>query len=105
MKLKERFGLHIKELRTKRNLTQAQLAELIGIATKTQGFIETGRSFPSTKVIEQYAKIFELDVSEVLNIGHIQDYSRVVEEIKIMLEKANEEQIVVIHKFLKSLLY
>ena len=70
MELKKKLGRRIKELRTLNNLKQAQLAELAGIATKSQSCIETGKNYPSADLIEKYAKIFKIDVSEVLNISH-----------------------------------
>ena len=105
MGLKKRFGLRIKELRTKNKLTQAQLSELVGIATKTQGFIETGRSFPEVNTIEKYAEVFKMDLSDVLNISHINNDTDTLSQIKSMLNDASEEQIVIVYKFLKSLLY
>ena len=90
MGLKERLGKRIKELRVKNNLTQSKLAELVGIATKTQSSIETGRSYPSSVVAEKYAKVFKVDVAEVMNINHIKDssnlYGDIIQMIKIMFK-------------------
>ena len=44
MDLKKDFGLRLKELRTKKGITQYQLAEMVGVDPKHMSHIETGRS-------------------------------------------------------------
>ena len=96
--------LRLKELRNKKNLKQSELAELVGIATKTQSCIETGRNFPSSDLIEKYAKAFNLDIADILTINHINSEQDLYKDINTLISKANEKEIVIIHKFLKSLL-
>ena len=105
MELKKKLGKRIKELRAFNNLKQAQLAEMVGIATKSQSCIETGKNFPSADLIEKYAKIFKIDVSEVLNISHEKDIDILYEEIQSMIKSANNEQIILIYKLIKNILY
>lgn len=104
MNLKKRFGKRIQELRNKKNLKQSELAELVGIATKTQSCIETGRNFPSSDLIEKYARAFNLDIADILTINHINSEQDLYKDINTLISKANEKEIVIIHKFLKSLL-
>ena len=66
MDLRKRFGKRIKELRKMAGYKQSELAELVGIATKTQSSIECGINFPKVQLIEKYAKVLKLDVSEIL---------------------------------------
>ena len=56
MNLKSKLGKRIQELRLLNNLKQSELAELVSIATKTQSCIETGKNYPSSELIERYAK-------------------------------------------------
>ena len=105
MELKKKLGRRIKELRTLNNLKQAQLAELAGIATKSQSCIETGKNFPSADLIEKYAKVFKVDVSEILNISHEKEIDILYEEIQSMIKYANKEQIILIYKLIKNILY
>ena len=44
----ERLGNRLRELRAERDLTQAALAELIGVSRKTVNTIENGVFVPST---------------------------------------------------------
>ena len=71
MELKKRLGKRIQELRLKNNLKQSELAEKVGIATKHQSCIETGKNYPSAELVENYARVFNIDVAEVLAIEHI----------------------------------
>ena len=103
MDLKKRLGKRIQELRVDRGLKQAELAELVGIATKTQSCVETGRNFPSADLLERYAKVFKVDVEEVLNITHIKETVVMLSEINILLQKAPEHKIVSVYKFLRSI--
>src|SRR5258706_4266622 len=54
------FGTRLKALRKSRKLSQAQLAEKIGVGTKFLGDLETARRSPSFETIVSIAK--ELDV-------------------------------------------
>ena len=56
-------------------------------------------------LIEKYAKIFKIDVSEVLNISHEKDIDILYEEIQSMIKYANKEQIILIYKLIKNILY
>lgn len=102
MELKKRVGKRIQQLRVERNLKQSELAELVGIQTKTQSCIETGRNFPKADLIERYARAFNVDVAEVLYIGDIQkpedDYLSAIQKL---LSKASEKQVEYIYKHAK----
>jgi len=52
MSLKKDFGKRLKEIRTKRGLTQFKLAEIVEIDAKHMSLIETRRSFPKADLIE-----------------------------------------------------
>ena len=105
MNLKQRLGLRIQELRIKNKMTQAELAEKAEIATKHQSCIETGKNYPSSDLVEKYAKIFRIDVSQILNITHEIDTKIQLQEIYNMLEKAKSEDIAAIYKIIKSFFY
>ena len=58
------LGQKIKELRTKRNLTQDELAEKAGIHNKYQGKIERAEKRPSVETLFKLAKALEVRVSD-----------------------------------------
>jgi putative transcriptional regulator len=52
----ERLGNRLRELRSERDLTQAALAELVGVSRKTINTIENGVFVPSTLVALKLAR-------------------------------------------------
>lgn len=102
MELRERIGKRIKELRVQANLKQHELAEMINISPKTQSCIETGKNFPKVEQLEGYAKAFNIDVAEILDIREItmseDDY---LYELNKLINKANAKQIELIYKYSK----
>ena len=55
----------IKVQRAKKDLTQEQLAELVGVTRTTINFVERGRWVPSTVLALKIANIFEVPFEEV----------------------------------------
>jgi putative transcriptional regulator len=55
----------IKELRARYNLTQDDLARLIGVRRETILFIENGKYIPSLKLAHDIAKALETTVDEL----------------------------------------
>ena len=60
------FGNKIFELRTRINLSQAELAELVGVTNKAVSKWETGKAKPTTNVIRKLAALFKIDINELL---------------------------------------
>ncbi|MEH7125671.1 helix-turn-helix transcriptional regulator [Bacillus sp. JJ1773] len=55
----------IKVKRAEMNLTQEQLAELIGVTRKTINTIENGKFIPSTILAIKLARVFEVPVEDL----------------------------------------
>lgn len=55
----------IKVQRAKKDLTQEQLAELVGVTRTTINFVERGRWVPSTILALKIVKVFEVPFEEV----------------------------------------
>lgn len=58
----------IKVERAKKNLTQADLAERIGISRQAVNSIETGKFVPSTVLALKMAKVFETTVEVIFQL-------------------------------------
>ncbi len=56
---------NIKVNRAIKDLTQEQLAELVGVTRTTINFVERGRWVPSTILALKIAKVFEVPFEEV----------------------------------------
>lgn len=104
MELKKKIGKRIQELRLKNKLKQSELAEKVNIATKTQSCIETGKNFPSAELLERYATAFDIKISDLLNIAHIEQTSVLLKEIEYILKNASEEEIKLIYKIIKGVI-
>ena len=102
MELKKRVGKRIQELRLLHNLKQSELAEMVGIAVKTQSCIETGRNYPSAELVERYAKALNTDISEILKIDHQKDTKTLAKELSDIIKNASPEQITTIYKIVKG---
>ena len=55
----------IKELRARHNLTQQQLADIVGVRRETIVFVESGKYNPSLKLAHQIAQTLHSTIEEV----------------------------------------
>ena len=55
----------IKELRTKLNITQEELAKLSGVRRETIVFLEQGKYNPSLKLAHDVAKILKVKIDDL----------------------------------------
>jgi putative transcriptional regulator len=55
----------IKVQRAKKDITQEQLAELVGVTRTTINFVERGKWVPSTILALKIAQVFEVPFEEV----------------------------------------
>ena len=64
-------GATIKALRESRNLTQAELAEKIGVSSKTISKWETAKGLPDISLVQPLAQALGISVIELMNGEHI----------------------------------
>ena len=60
-------GTTIKHLREARNMTQAELAEQIGVSSKTVSKWETAKGLPDISLLQSLAKALGISVIELMN--------------------------------------
>ena len=58
----------VRALRTARGLSQAQLAEQLGVSRQTVNSIETDRYTPSLQLAISLARLFETSVEEMFHV-------------------------------------
>ena len=58
------FGSRVRELRKEKNLTQSELAELIGLSPNFIGMVERGERNTSVDKIFKLAAAFEITLAE-----------------------------------------
>ena len=64
-------GATIRQLREKRNLTQAELAEKIGVSSKTISKWETAKGLPDISLLQPLAQALGISVIELMNGEYI----------------------------------
>lgn len=60
-------GTTVKQLRESRHLTQAELAEILGVSSKTVSKWETGRGLPDISLLQPLAQALGISVIELMN--------------------------------------
>ena len=64
-------GTAIRQRREERKLTQAELAEKIGVSSKTVSKWETGKGLPDISLLQPLAQALGISVIELLNGEHV----------------------------------
>ena len=100
--MKKLFGKRLREIRISKNLTQEKVAELIDIKPENYSRIENGLSFPKPENIEKLSKVLDIEIAELFQFNHINDYEKILSAIINKLQK-DEETTRITYKFLKSL--
>lgn len=70
------FGNQIYKLRKKINLSQAELADMLGITNKAVSKWETGASKPTTQMLKKLSIIFNIPIEQLLCIKNSKSKKR-----------------------------
>ena len=89
----KKIGKFIAECRKKQNLTQMQLAELLGITDRAVSKWETGKALPDASLMLPLCEILKITVNDLLcgEVRCMEHYNRELEERVIMLVREQEE--------------
>lgn len=60
----------IKVERAKQNITQQELADLVGVSRQTINSIESGRYVPSTTLSIKISEVFKTTVNEIFTLDN-----------------------------------
>lgn len=103
MNIKKELGTKIKRLRQKRGYTQEQLAEKIGIATRTLSGIEIGENFVTAETLEKFFATLDVSSTELFSIDHLKPKEDLVNElIKDLQNLHDRDKIETIYKIVKA---
>jgi transcriptional regulator with XRE-family HTH domain len=67
--LLKKFGKNVKIERIKKDLTQEQFAEILGVSANYIAYIENGRQNMSLGKILELANTFNIDIRKLLNFS------------------------------------
>lgn len=88
MDITNKFGKRLKELRNSKNLTQAQLAEMVGLDVMSVSRIESGTRFPQKENITKFAQILECEIKELFDFEHVKTKAELRSDIDEQLNRA-----------------
>lgn len=93
---KKKTGELIKDARTRKNYTQSELGELLGVTNKAVSRWETGESFPDIGLLESLSNVLDLKIQDIV-VGEIQadDETAFTEIVRLsrLQEKAKRKKI------------
>jgi len=81
----QKIGGFLRDLRKQKDLSQEQLAEILGVSTRTVSRWETAVNMPDLSILIQIAEFYDLDIKEILD-GERKD-TAVEKEMKDTLTK------------------
>lgn len=89
----EKIGKFIAECRKANELTQAGLAEKLGITDRAVSKWETGKSVPDASIMLELCEILKINVNELLTGEHItmDNYKEIAEKNLLEMKKHEEE--------------
>ena len=90
----QKIGKFIHDLRKEKELTQKQLADLVGVSDKTISKWETGRGIPDTAIMNELCKVLGISINELLSGERLSNdnYNGKAEENMVNLLKDSELQ-------------
>jgi transcriptional regulator with XRE-family HTH domain len=101
---KRLLGARIKELRKAAGLSQEQLAEQILVDPKFISRIEVGKSAPSLETMEKISHALKIEIRELFEFMHLEEDLINSDELKSLIQDADEETRKVLLKFMRALM-
>ena len=90
------IGKQVTKIRQERNLTQAQLAELLDVAIETVSRLERGVSIPSLKTLEKISQKLDISLKDIFDFKNPTKKTPTDKEIKkltVFLKEKRAEDI------------
>lgn len=84
--------MNIKDIRTRKNLTQAEVASALGVSSVVYSRYETGSRQPSIEVLIQLADIFGVTVDYLLGRQDIEDSTLSEYELRLLIASRNADE-------------
>ncbi len=96
------IGSRIKYFRNLRSMTQAELAEKIGIESSTLAHIEIGKNLPSTSRLPKIAQALEIEIFQLFIKNEVKTDSETIEAINKLLKISNKTQLRLIYELIAN---
>lgn len=79
--ISEKLGRRLAFFRKLRDMTQAELAEKVGLSNNFIALIESGKRAPSFETLERLIEVLNVNVNQIFNFEDLQEYDT-TEEIR-----------------------
>lgn len=99
---KELLGARIRELRKLRNLSQEQLAELIGVEPRHVSRLEVGSSYPRIDRLEMIATALDVPLKDFFDFMHLESPDTRAKNIEEMVKGMQEDYQQIIYKIVQA---
>jgi len=100
------IGISIARTRKDRELTQAQLSEMIDTTVETVSRFERGVSIPSLKTLEKISKALHVHIRELLDFEYLSQKKPLIEEgekLLAYLQTKRPEDVRMCYRILKNI--
>lgn len=89
-----KIGNYLKELRMQKAMTQAELAEIIGVSNRSVSRWETGASLPDLSILVWLAEYYEVEIADLIKGKDEEEFTMENnnETIKKIVEYTEEEK-------------
>jgi transcriptional regulator with XRE-family HTH domain len=105
MDIKQMIGARIKEIRTKRGITQERLSERMEINPKYLSGIERGKENPTLNTLIKLSESLQVDIGEIFSSVEAEDPHRSKSQILSLLDEADSEQLKLIFRVLSVVIH
>ncbi len=102
--IKKLFGTRLREIRKISQMTQADLAELVGVDPKYISRIELGIASPSFEMITKLAEAFKLTPDSLFKFSHIETKESLINHINRKLITSDLEKVKLISKIIDEVI-
>lgn len=100
--LSKLLGQRIKELRKRNGMTQAGLAEMIGMETTNLCKLENGGQIPKEENIEKIAKALKVNVKDLFEFGHMKSKTALQDELLQIIQNASRKELELYYKLIMA---
>lgn len=100
--VKKLVGKRIREYRQKHKMSQEGLAEIIEIDSKHLSNIELGKNMPNPQLLLKIASAFNIEIKDLFEIYHLLPPKELKNALNTLVEKLNDEQLMLAYKYIKT---
>lgn len=83
------FGHRLKELRQNADMTQKELAQLVGVSKSVISYYELGERAPSPDILIRFSRIFGISTDDLLGMTdthHLNVTGLTAEDVSLLME-------------------